>query len=209
MRKDAVEKLHETLGPSLYPWLDETNWEKVEGDLGVRLPSDYKRLVGRYSGMYITGLTIASPRWNDKDSSIRSLSSFTQESKEIFLERHERAKMRGKDLMKLFEDSSPSGFSFDENYFRFYPEVPGLLRWGSDWDGADYFWRVDGDPDGWPVVAWQVKMDIWVQHDMSMSEYILGCMEDVVDCLVITPSMASEFEFQESPHDRPDGTSVD
>lgn len=47
-----------------------------------------------------------------------------------------------------------------------FPEPGGLLGWGADGFGNEYYWSTTGEPDSWPVVV--------VPHGGSLLEYELN-----------------------------------
>ena len=38
-----------------------------------------------------------------------------------------------------------------------YPDQPGLLPWGNDENGNDYYWLTEGAPDTWRVLSDEVR----------------------------------------------------
>jgi len=105
-------------------------WRKYEAQLGIKLPPDYRRFVFAYgSGLFADFYRIYNPFAASESTALvtkaKHVCDFNRESQRNFPER------------------------FPYPYF---PEPGGLLPWGNDENGNDYFWLTQGAPSKWVVV---------------------------------------------------------
>lgn len=106
------------------------DWEEAERRIGTDLPDDYKNLIGDQGALeFADELVIASPFDEREHLNLLCVAA------------------RGSWAMAYLRDQSP-----DPVNVAIYPEPGGLLRWGYDGGGVDYFWAcVGADPNGWTV----------------------------------------------------------
>lgn len=133
------------------------DWEAVEQWLGVRLPTDYKALVGDGPArVFDEELVIASPfdpGHNDLVSQIR-YGSWS--------------------LATLRQDY---GGDYDVALF---PQPGGLLCFGGDGGGGLYYWRTaDPNPDRWTVLVSgrPVIQEPGIDYACGLSTYIAGLID--------------------------------
>jgi hypothetical protein len=121
----------------------------VEQQLGIQLPSDYKHFWRRYgAGEFYDPDRLTVRIWNP------------------FSEHHSDHLSTECDHLRAWEEEVP---------YRVYPEVPGLLPWGSDDNGYTLYWLTDGPPDKWPVLFRSPHEAYFEQFDLSMTSYLAGC----------------------------------
>src|SRR5262249_54774047 len=106
------------------------HWRAVEGQLGTSLPRDYREFISTYgTGVFAHFYCVYSPFSKNKHLSLLRCAElvcrYNRQSREEFPER------------------------FPYPYF---PEPDGLLPWGVDENGNDYFWLTQGAPSNWIVV---------------------------------------------------------
>jgi hypothetical protein len=73
---------------------------------------------------------------------------------------------------------------------RIYPEPGGLLGWGSDGGGGDYYWDTSsGDPDTWTVaISGRPIYDPPVQHDRRP---LIGYLEALANGEVMAAALGA------------------
>jgi hypothetical protein len=67
--------------------------------------------------------------------------------------------------------------------YPYYPEPGGLLPWGVDENGNDYFWLTKGEPSQWVVVQDEYRGNGIEVHDCSMTEFLVGILERRIEPL--------------------------
>ena len=152
-------------------------WADVEAALGTALPRDYKDLIadggacGFGGELLITSPFDPRPSWN------------------------------------LLDCAAPLGWALaisrdpypDWYPVAIYPEPGGLLGWGSDGGGADYYWVTsDPDPDRWTIaVAGRPVSDPWVQvHPVGLTGYLAGLTSGSISAAALSgwPSPDARIE---------------
>lgn len=154
----SIAKLTKLVPPPNKPISSGTgqDWAKVEKEIGTRLPQDYKDFIAAYgSGSFAQFYTVFNP---------------FAESKWVRLaDRVNDAPERLQDI----HDDEPDFLPYD-----IFPKSPGILNWGNDGNGNDYFWLIEGDdPDAWPVIAFDCRGSGAEKHDCTLTGYLLGVME--------------------------------
>ena len=105
-------------------------WRKFENQLGVKLPRDYREFVFAYgSGLFAIFYRVYNP------FAASEYIALLPSSKRIC------------DLDRESQRAYPERFPYP-----YYPEPGGLLPWGNDENGNDYFWLTQGPPTKWIVV---------------------------------------------------------
>jgi hypothetical protein len=115
------------------PWLFESgNWLAVQQALGTLLPTDYTEIIGEGIACVFGGeLTILSPFDPNPNCNL-----FRAGAENIW-------------AVAYFRRAG-----WPEHTVPLYPEPGGLLSWGRDNNGAQYFWdTASGDPETWTMVV--------------------------------------------------------
>src|SRR5690242_19716466 len=104
-----------------------SQWREIEDQLEVRLPRDYREFVFAYgSGLFASFYRIYNPfaanEYTALLPSIKRICDIDRESQREY----------------------PKRFPYP-----YYPEAGGLLPWGNDENGNDYFWLTEGPPTKW------------------------------------------------------------
>ena len=139
------------------------DWSEVASKLGTDVPADFKRFSevdgpGEIQG----GIVVTSP------TSVVPALDFVQYS----LGTSEDFRRYGRELAEK------------EFPYLFHPEPGGLIGWGYSGEGS-FFWKSVGEPDGWTVVAMEVRGPGWFEFDGGMAEFLVKLIqrELVVDFL--------------------------
>src|SRR6266404_2309328 len=95
-----------------------SQWQKYEQKLGTRLPDDYRKFVfaygsGLFAGFYRVYNPFAASEYIALLSQVERVCGYNRESQRSF----------------------PKRFPYP-----YFPELGGLLPWGNDENGNDYFW---------------------------------------------------------------------
>lgn len=124
-----LKSLSELVPPPASPVSADSGWQEVETKLGVELPSDYKAFVSIYgSGSLQSFVHIVN--YSDDRLSSEELISVVFSQLESYM-----------DAGKCEE-------------FKAFPEEGGLLPFASTDDGNYLFWKTEGKPQQWAVVAY-------------------------------------------------------
>src|SRR6266704_1970342 len=120
----SIERLKALVAPPVQPFevgtLDQ--WQKVERELGTQLPSDYRDFVFTYgSGLFAQFYRIYNPF---------AASEFTALNTSV-----QRVCAAERETKRDWPDRVP---------YPIYPDQPGLLPWGNDENGNDYYWLTEG-----------------------------------------------------------------
>jgi hypothetical protein len=62
--------------------------------------------------------------------------------------------------------------------YAIYPESGGILPWGNDENGHDYYWLTRGSPEEWIVIADDVRGVGFSEYSCSMTGYLLGVLSN-------------------------------
>ena len=188
---DFVSMLMEMAGESYFPDKQDIDWVSLERSMGVVLPEDYKAILSKYSSARFGPILLITPRLGTPGAS--DPLAATIEWREIFEEINED------EPGGLPRPCRRSGEPLDgrTSDFRFFPGTPGLLAWGRDEMGGEYYWYVEGPPHTWAVVAHAAKEDWWDEHPMTMSEYLYSIVTKRLDCEIAPRGFENREIFQE------------
>lgn len=153
------------------------DWAKIEKHLGTKLPQDYKDFIAAYgSGTFAQFYRVLNPF--AKAAPMRLADQAKEQSSR----------------MKQIHEEEPDFVPFDA-----FPKSPGLLVWGNDDNGNDYFWLTEGEPDAWPVVAFDCRGDGAKKHDCTLTGYLTGVMEKKIEPLASGFPEEGDYVFE--PHE--------
>lgn len=128
----SIDELKQLIVPPAQPCEVGTlaQWRIIEDRLGTKLPCDFREFVFAYgSGLFARLYCVYNPF-----SSSEYVALIPQG-------------VRVCDYNRESQKSFPLRFPYP-----YYPETGGLLPWGNDENGNDYFWLTEGPPDKWVVV---------------------------------------------------------
>lgn len=144
-------------------------WHEVERQLGVELPSDYRDFVFAYgSGLFARFYRVYNPfaasEWTALYSSVQRVCGWQRDTKRQWPKRVP---------------------------YPIYPEQRGILPWGNDENGNDYFWVVDGPADTWSVVSDATRGEGFREYGCTMTEFLKKVL--LGEC----KALASEYPTEE------------
>lgn len=147
-RSPAVEVLADVVGwDGLPKW--QPDWGYTEKLLGVALPDDYKALLDTLPTGEYAGSVLVSP-----------------------------ATITGRegDHLAMYEEVMDALNDGSRHPYAAYPRLPGLIPWAEfEYPMAgQLFWLADeGDPNEWPVVAWD-EDDQWEEYDVGAVPFLIA-----------------------------------
>jgi hypothetical protein len=142
--------------------VNKFDWQAIESALGLRLPTDYKELVGRIpKGKILNALTINRPGGDPGYRSDDFLGYLAYRLEDV---RHQRSTGRGRFPYPLF------------------PEPGGLLPWGWGPRVEPLYWLTNAtDPDSWPVVVADYDCTEWQRFEGGVCEFLLHAIKSAYD----------------------------
>jgi hypothetical protein len=142
-------------------------WERVESNLGIRLPSDYKEIIDLYGEGFFTAQPVSSTRHN----AVYLFSPFAALDGSSNLGKNLK---RDKESIDLWLNKFPED---DGKIARVWPEVNGVLPIGTADNGTTIAYQIRGaDPDKWTLVS-------LVEWDTAVDEIRMGLADFFVNLL--------------------------
>lgn len=136
------------------------DWAEIEQAIGTALPSDYKDFVETFgTGRIGDFVSVHNPFSQLSLTNLESMIEYTCMVLQAILETPGR--------------SLPFGI---------HPDSPGLLSWGKDDNGTDYYWYTDGAPDDWPCVVLELQGKKWQRFDMPMTDFLAQAFAGELIC---------------------------
>jgi hypothetical protein len=127
------ERLRVELIPPEIPFAFEGDWHRIEAEIGLALPGDYKAFISKYGSGKICGfVSLFSPFVNNGNWSLMPYVSETIQAYESYV-----------DTKVLRAIPYP-----------LYPKRGGLLPFGTTENSSCLNWLTDGPPDEWELVVW-------------------------------------------------------
>lgn len=136
-------------------------WRAVEEQLGLVLPSDYREFIFNYgSGLFANFFRIYNPfaknKWTALYPSVVRVCGWQRE------------------LRQTWPKDVP---------YEIYPTPSGILPWGNDENGNNYFWIAKGSPDAWTVLSDEVRGEGFREYGYTITEYLTKVLLKECDAL--------------------------
>jgi|GEM_PF-1836111 len=151
-------------------------WPQVESNLGLALPTDYKRFIDLYgAGMVFDELFIVSPF--TKTNTLAKpdyLTSWALQEGAEYRECHNR-----------FPEECP---------FPIYPDAGGLLAIGGDQTCNSLFYRTEGTPDEWPLVLYDDDYFNYETYEESVTGFLVRWIRGDLHSGILSD------DFSKNPH---------
>ena len=172
----SITELRKLVTPPKTPFEVGTlaQWRQVETELGTALPRDYRDFVfaygsGLFAGLYRVYNPFAESEYIALVPQGRSVCGYNRES----------------------QQSNPQRFPYP-----YFPEPGGLLPWGNDENGNDYFWLTEGPPSKWIVVQDENRGEGIRVQPYSMTGFLLAILQRKVKALASGYPRKSNFKFE-------------
>jgi hypothetical protein len=173
----SLEELVELVPPPRQPFEVGTlkQWRAVEKKLGTELPLDYREVVFAYgSGLFAEFYRVYNPFAVSEHiklvPSAERVCRFNRESRSSF----------------------PMRFPYP-----YFPEPGGLLPWGNDVNGNDYFWLTEGPPSAWVVVQDENRGGGIKVQPYSMTGFLVAVLTRKVKALASGYPAKSDRIFEQ------------
>ncbi len=149
-------------------------WELAERKLCLALPSDYRDFVFTYgTGLFAGFYRVYSPFATERSMSLVPAVADTCEWR--------------LNTRKEFPERVP---------YPIYPESGGILPWGNDENGHDYYWLTRGSPEDWIVLSDNVRGSGFAEHKCSMTGYLLAVLKGKIAPLCGDAFTRRDFVFK-------------
>lgn len=168
---DAFNRLVEMVPPPKSPRDagDEEHVLSVELMLGLRLPTDFKKLILTYgSGCWQQFWYILNPNTANQHL------NFIAQSQNL-----RQKAWSALDSERLIRE--------DENYqyaHPIYPDPGGILCWAKTDNGGRLFWLTEGEPDAWPIVYYANRDSDFCVYNMTCTELVYGAVSGTLSIFV-------------------------
>jgi hypothetical protein len=130
---ETLEQLWKLMPPPASPIDALGDWDRVESDLGTRLPRDYKL----YTAAYGSGTIGKLPVWIFNPFAADPMHRLKEQAECIF---------------RAYRTLIEGGYELP---YPLFPKSNGLLPCGRTGNGDYLHWRTTGSPDHWSIVVWQ------------------------------------------------------
>lgn len=168
---DHLDKLRSLVEPPKEPLDTQGDWDAVEKELRTPLPADYKKLIATYG----TGLI--------SDCDLGVMNPFSRVPALNLIRRVRSAE----EPYQALHDGYPEDFPYP-----LWPRPGGIILWGNDGDGNDYFWLPAQEMQDWSIAASHHgtgKMYTWRQ--MTLTDFLVLLF---TDGLKNSPFSAESFQ---------------
>jgi hypothetical protein len=164
---NVLDELREVLPPPQQPFFASGDWAAVEAALGTRLPMDYKAFIGVYgAGCIGRFLVIHSPfLWVAHGRDVR----------QAWIS-----------WASMYQDFAEYGGV--EVVYSVFPQLGGLLPFGSLADSHVLNWLTVGGPERWPFVYYHRDKGFFEIKGLSVVEFILEAVTGRSPLLILTGS---------------------
>ncbi|URZ02827.1 SMI1/KNR4 family protein [Clostridium felsineum] len=150
---------------------DNDEWNAIETQVGIRLPSDYKDFINEYG----TG-SINEFMW--------ILTPFDEDEYVNFGK-------RGEEISKAYIESKAN----NPEYFKHevFPTKGGILPWGYTENGDELYWLTVGASDEWHVIVYESRSSDYYEYNMGMVQFIY----ELVSGKLVCPAFPDDFPGEE------------
>lgn len=153
----TLGKLQDILAIPENPRDNRGDWSKVEADLGVALPNDYKEFIERYGSIYIADFLML-------------LNPFSASEQNNLLRKQAACS-------EMYQALKQSG---EEIPYEFFPTNEGLIVVGLTDNGDMIFWKTQ--PREWTIVVNEGRGPDWFEFNGSVTEFIEGLISGSINC---------------------------
>ena len=149
-------------------------WREIERKIGLVLPSDYRDFIFTYgSGLFAQFYRVCNPfdpsEWISLYASVERVCNSEGEIK------------------RKFPDQVP---------YPIYPQEAGILPWGNDENGNEYFWLTQGAPDTWLVLSDEVRGEGFREYGCSITEFLTKVLIGHIEALASDYPREENFVFE-------------
>jgi hypothetical protein len=168
------KKLLSILPPPESPLESTGEWKDVAKEIGTPFPEDYKKFIAAYgTGSICNEFQIMNPFSKNKHF---KLARAIEEIAESYGNLHER---------------HPSEYPYPP-----WPNLGGILRWGTTGNGDDIFWLTSEMPDKWSVVVHHhTSARMITFRGLGMVDFLVNLLEGTLKDNPFHPDMLKPPEY--------------
>jgi hypothetical protein len=142
---------------------ERVNWEEIEAELGIELPSDYKEFVRDFgTGSIGHFLWVYNP---------------ISENENLNLLKQTTAQLSG---LRRLRNHAPEYLPY-----ALHPNEAGLLPWGVTDNGDLMLWRTEGPSDSWNVVIKESRGPDIEEYSCGMSDFLRALIKGDIQSEII------------------------
>jgi hypothetical protein len=160
-------------------------WDRLESELGVSLPEDYKALADRYASLkfddFLGWFHPGIP--GDPGAKVK-------EMKDVL--RPLRERLDGESDIDILDNY---GNRTTAAPYAVYPEPGGVLQWGMTDNGDRCLWLARGAPDDWTIM---IERGMWWHYSGGLVEFLIGILRKTVRCPLFPASFPESLEVEQS-----------
>jgi hypothetical protein len=173
---DYMKQLREMVPPpaEIFEVGDRDSFAKVEAELGLMLPEDYKQVVQTYgSGQWQGFWYILNPFTQNEFLNFVCQSKMLRPKNWSTLdsERERRESTKG-----IYPYPNP-----------IYPEPGGIIPWALTDNGGRFFWLTKTRPEDWPTIYYPDRSPDFIKYPVSCAELLFKAVAGIL------PIFAEEF----------------
>jgi hypothetical protein len=134
---------------------DENSWAFIERELGITLPSDYREFIFRFgSGVLCYHFRVFNVFSKDQYIGLPGVHRVCENLRAF-------KKEEGDEYIP----------------YAIFPERPGILPWGNDCNGNEYYWFTQGGPEEWTVVKSERGGPLWKEFGYTMTTFLAKALK--------------------------------
>jgi hypothetical protein len=139
-------------------------WQKIEDELGISFPDDYKQFIDIFGTAYIGNF-------------IYVLNPFAENRNFNFSEQHIM-------ILEAFREIG-SFFGGEKFPYPLYPDKGGLLPWGFSINGDHLFWFAQGEPQEWTIAVDESRGASFETYNDSMSSFLVKLLKKEIQSEIL------------------------
>lgn len=168
-----ISLLTELMPPPVQPFespAQSTHWLKIDAELSIQLPQDYKRFIELYgSGVIDKFLTIFNPFASNQNLNLMS-QLVTQ--RQVYFE------------LESYGEDIP---------YKFFPVNGGIFPLGMTDNGDVLFWKTSGYSENWSIIINESRAPEWECFDMSLTSFLINIFNRTTVCNSFPASFPSHY----------------
>ncbi|WP_149256752.1 hypothetical protein [Actinomadura sp. K4S16] len=144
-------------------------WDRLESELGIAFPADFKRLANMYPSLKFDDfLGLFNPGFPSDPS--MAAREFMDVLKPL------RLRLEGEQWIDVVDSS---GNRSTMPPYPIYPQHRGVLQWGMTDNGDRCLWLTRGEPDDWTII---IERGLWWHFPGGLVDFLVGILRRQIRC---------------------------